>query len=205
MEIKTTCPKCLNQTTIERTAYFITVACEHCLEFWEIIDYEGCCREPRLAQVRFIDGGNRSHVREQCQNCGCLTTTSIGGMSPHTKQMLPVANKERRDQYSETRWEIYKGFIDRCKDLLSKKQEQKSTEWWQWYNSYLKSEKWLQKSKRVLERDGYLCQACLTRKATQAHHLSYEFVGHEPLFDLVAVCDPCHVHLHKIRNAKRAC
>jgi 5-methylcytosine-specific restriction endonuclease McrA len=56
-----------------------------------------------------------------------------------------------------------------------------------------------------LERDGHVCQACLSRKATQAHHLSYEFVGHEPLFELVAVCDKCHDHLHKIRNARKAC
>lgn len=205
MIVKTTCPKCQHPTTIERTEYFITVACENCLEFWEITDYEGCCKDPLLAQVKFIDGGGRSHVREQCQRCGSLTTTSKGGITPAQKSMLPVADKERRDEYTEKRWGLYRSFIEKCKELLQKRQSQKSTLWWQNYKAYLNSEKWRDKSRKVLERDNYTCQACLVRKATQAHHLSYEFVGHEPLFDLVAVCDKCHDHLHKIRNARKAC
>jgi hypothetical protein len=68
MSIKTRCPKCQHVTTVERTKYFITTACENCLEFWEIVDYEGCCDNPMIAQVRFIDGGGKAHVREQCQS-----------------------------------------------------------------------------------------------------------------------------------------
>jgi 5-methylcytosine-specific restriction endonuclease McrA len=64
------------------------------------------------------------------------------------------------------------------------------------YVDYLKSDKWLAKRRAVLERDGGICQACLIRAATQIHHKTYKRVGDEALFDLVAVCAPCHEKIH---------
>jgi 5-methylcytosine-specific restriction endonuclease McrA len=43
-----------------------------------------------------------------------------------------------------------------------------------------------------LERDDYLCQACLTNKAEEIHHLTYENIYDEPLYQLIAVCKRCH-------------
>lgn len=31
----------------------------------------------------------------------------------------------------------------------------------------------------------------------EVHHLTYERVGYEMLFDLISVCDPCHEQLHR--------
>ena len=67
--------------------------------------------------------------------------------------------------------------------------------WWDWYRGYLAGPVWREKRRRVLLRDGYFCQACHERTATQVHHLSYRYVGMEPDFDLVAVCEPCHAAL----------
>lgn len=63
---------------------------------------------------------------------------------------------------------------------------------WPTYKRYLKSPEWSARRKLVLRRDNRTCQACLTAEATEAHHLTYRHVFNEPLFDLVAICSPCH-------------
>jgi hypothetical protein len=60
------------------------------------------------------------------------------------------------------------------------------------YIPYLKSKEWKVKRLLVLERDNYLCQACLKSKATEVHHLTYKHVFNEPCFELVSICNPCH-------------
>jgi len=51
----------------------------------------------------------------------------------------------------------------------------------------------------VLQRDNHLCQACLSREATQVHHLSYRLfkeIGASAAFELVAICHRCHSKIH---------
>jgi 5-methylcytosine-specific restriction endonuclease McrA len=75
-------------------------------------------------------------------------------------------------------------------------QERKNREWWERYDKYLASPEWLALRRAVLKRDGHLCQGCLQNAATQVHHLTYERVGDEMLFDLVSVCKACHEKIH---------
>jgi hypothetical protein len=75
-------------------------------------------------------------------------------------------------------------------------QAREQAEWWHMYNDYLASAEWRMRRQRVLERDGHMCQGCLTRKATQVHHLSYAHVTREPLFELISICDACHTNIH---------
>lgn len=70
-------------------------------------------------------------------------------------------------------------------------------EFWSEYSVYLKSDEWREKRRRVLERDKHICQGCLSRTATQVHHLTYEHVGRELLFELVSICDECHEIAHE--------
>ena len=56
------------------------------------------------------------------------------------------------------------------------------------------------KKAKVMLRDKNICQACLTRQATDVHHLTYKHIYNEPLFDLVAICRPCHEKLHELEN-----
>lgn len=65
-----------------------------------------------------------------------------------------------------------------------------------WYAAYLLSPKWKAIRDKVLVRDGHRCQGCLGARATQVHHLTYDHVGDELLFELIAVCDFCHERVH---------
>ena len=67
------------------------------------------------------------------------------------------------------------------------------------YRDYLTTITWARKREAVLSRDDYVCQAQMvgcTDRASQAHHLTYDRIFDEPLFDLVAVCRNCHERLH---------
>jgi 5-methylcytosine-specific restriction endonuclease McrA len=74
--------------------------------------------------------------------------------------------------------------------------EQKQREWRERYEAHLKSDKWRVMRARVLKRDGGICQGCLTNKVTQVHHLTYDRMGDEMMFDLVSVCGDCHDRIH---------
>jgi hypothetical protein len=76
--------------------------------------------------------------------------------------------------------------------------------WWDKYDVYLKSEKWQLKRNKVLERAKRLCEACGEAWATQVHHVTYQHLFDEPLFDLRAVCVPCHDRLTVTDRARRA-
>ena len=75
-------------------------------------------------------------------------------------------------------------------------EEQRNTVWRDNYNDYMQSPEWREKRKKVLQRDQYLCQGCLRERATQVHHLTYDHLGNEPLFELTSICDSCHEQCH---------
>jgi 5-methylcytosine-specific restriction endonuclease McrA len=52
----------------------------------------------------------------------------------------------------------------------------------------------------VLQRANGHCEGCGQRKAVQVHHLTYEHVGQEFLWELRAVCSECHDRLHPDRR-----
>jgi hypothetical protein len=64
------------------------------------------------------------------------------------------------------------------------------------YHAYLASPEWAARSKRTLTLAGGTCQRCGRARAREAHHLTYERLGHEADADLLAVCVPCHLALH---------
>lgn len=65
------------------------------------------------------------------------------------------------------------------------------------YIAYLKGESWQELRRRVLERDNYLCQACLSKDAQDVHHITYANFGKEFCFELMSVCRDCHNLLHE--------
>lgn len=65
------------------------------------------------------------------------------------------------------------------------------------YNEYiLNSEEWKILREKILKRDNYLCQGCLTNTATQVHHHNYKNFTKELCFELISVCKPCHDKIH---------
>lgn len=58
---------------------------------------------------------------------------------------------------------------------------------------------WLLKDKDdvVMTRDQYQCKGCGHKQAEDVHHLTYDHIFDELLFELIAVCRDCHTRIHK--------
>ena len=66
------------------------------------------------------------------------------------------------------------------------------------YEAYLRSSEWQERRRKVLKRDGHLCQGCLERPACEVHHITYRNIRHEFCFELISLCTGCHRRLHGI-------
>lgn len=64
------------------------------------------------------------------------------------------------------------------------------------YSEYLASTQWAKRRRAIFARANGKCEGCGEGGAEEVHHLTYEHVGAEFLFELVAVCRKCHERLH---------
>jgi 5-methylcytosine-specific restriction endonuclease McrA len=133
--------------------------------------------------------GSRQYVR-QCTRCfkwgGTLPRSAVSAREIALALPLNAAARE-----------VWEGQRRRLRErLLAAEHADDSAQFWARYTEYLNSPEWAARRARILERDGFTCQACLAAKATQAHHLTYEHVFNELLWELVAVCLGCHERLH---------
>jgi len=147
---------------------------------------------PRARRIR----NGSDQWRTQCLDCGEPTSQSVkrhiawadGEPEPFDEEML--AEKRRRvDEYYERVYQL--GVAGR---------RRRDAVWWARYNAYLQSPEWRAKRDAVFDRELGVCQSCRKHAATQVHHLTYDHVFHEPLFDLAAVCDECHDRLHPVEK-----
>jgi hypothetical protein len=145
--------------------------------------------------VVYVQSNGTRVIRKRCVQCGELRNSVKKSEHPdYDKYEIVDA------AYIEARYEIirqkYQKKQEQKRQEFENEQQRKNKEWWEWYNNYLLTYKWRNKRQRVLERDKHICQSCLINKATEVHHLSYKFVGNEPLFQLVSICDTCHKMIH---------
>jgi hypothetical protein len=68
------------------------------------------------------------------------------------------------------------------------------------YDRYLASPQWAAKRQLVLKRAAGICEGCGLAKATDVHHTTYEHRYDEFLFELLALCHPCHERVHQDRT-----
>lgn len=165
---------------------------------------EPCLHEETVLAKRAYSNG-AEHFGKQCLKCGDWTSAKKPSF---TESLKAVAyDPAIRDQYAA---EVQRRFdLERAE--VERKRQQQNAAWWAAYSAYLLSDRWRSKRDRVLKRDNGLCQACLTRQASQVHHLTYDHCqnaqgefGYEPLFDLESICEICHRALTKLDRERRA-
>ena len=163
-----------------------------------------CSREARgVRLVAYVIASGDRRYGLRCETCG-----RINGSRPISAQLFSSQEREAADaqnleqsqeairQSTETLWHEQQARRDQ-------QNEAKEAEWWSRYEEYMLLGEWLAKREAVIRRDGYICQACLRARASQAHHLTYDHLFDEPLFDLVAVCLGCHEHITQQDRARR--
>jgi hypothetical protein len=165
---------------------------------WQRVSQEFACEHPTVVLTKFTKSNATVEFRKQCQDCG----DSIGCVKRATIPMeqlragIPDYDKtigERRRKAWQRRYEELKAEAEeeRLQELEERSQARR-----EWYQDYLRSPAWARKRQLVLEREESLCQGCRTSKAVEVHHLTYDHIGNELLFELVALCSACHRNAH---------
>lgn len=162
------------------------------------------CQHPEFVLCKRIIANGALQYWRQCVECGTGTAVARNRLTPSELDTPHTWDDTLSTRYyaeaSRRRTEAW----NRKQQERIEQENQTSREWWTAYNRYLQSPQWKERRQRVLERDNYLCQGCLTRRATQVHHLTYERVGNEMMFDLISICTPCHDALHEDKSQRRA-
>ncbi|MDE1484738.1 HNH endonuclease [Xenorhabdus bovienii] len=136
---------------------------------------------------------NSIHYVSQCMSCG----VQVESFKKSTA-LKNNPNQKLFDEDIKLNWESQREQkINAVIKIYGEEKQKTKDKFWGWYSIYLKSSTWRDKRELVLRRDNYTCQGCLRKKATQVHHLTYENVGDELLFELVSLCDSCHEKAHK--------
>lgn len=157
-----------------------------------------CSHDDARLVKRTVSNGV-THYGYQCQRCGHWTrSVRKATLSEQELLIVPLFDDELKEQWNADKASAWAAWRDRRRRLETTEWRAKRAR----YSAYLKTEQWRDKSRRVVERDG-TCRACEKRPATQAHHLNYNHIYNEPLFDLVGVCELCHGEISRMDKARR--
>lgn len=156
------------------------------------VGYLHCDCSVTAVRYRTRSNGTGAYVI-QCLSCG----REVRAVSKQSNEVIRLTERIPFDE------ELKVAYQQRQRDLWAKRERErederarKDTEWWRFYNAYLLTPTWRAKRAAVLDRAAGLCEGCRLNPATQAHHLTYDHVGNELLFELVAICGACHRRLH---------
>lgn len=147
-----------------------------------------CPHEQTELRLFAVKGG-QTQVRAQCLRCGAGVGNALGGIDRST---LAPADTEAADQYARQQQEARDAIAIRFIDSQGKR----DGAWWAKYEIYLHSPEWRAKRDLVLARCNWTCEGCGTEVATEVHHMTYEHVFAEFLFELKGMCHGCHQRWH---------
>lgn len=133
---------------------------------------------------RTIANGSIQFVR-QCLTCG----RSVGNPERKTPELAAVATP-----WDQAILDKYEARRSSSSEEIKKKYDRAA--FFRSYDQYLASPEWLEKRGLVLRRANSQCEGCGVQPAEEVHHLTYEHVGNEFLFELVALCHCCHERIH---------
>lgn len=156
------------------------------------------CSHEVCVPTRRVNSNGIETVFLQCQRCG---SGRCGKKSDYDMSALPDFDESIKERYMEE-WRRRAAESNR---KFLQEQEEKSSEWWQKYNDYLRSPHWMAVRSKVLRRDP-ICQKCMCRGSVVAHHLTYltyNQLGFTFPCECVGLCSNCHDEIHEALDEKR--
>ncbi len=153
------------------------------------------CKHEKTEKRRRANCNGVKVAVKQCLECGKSlgaipkNTVPYFELAPMFDDALRVAGEKVREQYWLERSAAARAAIEL-------QQHQKNADWNRRYQAHLLSEKWRRLRVKVFARSKGMCEGCADRHAEQVHHLTYDRMGNEMLFDLAAVCRHCHEEIH---------
>lgn len=165
------------------------------------------CKHTKSTPKKWFRTDGIQYVKSQCDECG-IRHGQLLLTSQHKNAQRGDENQHlNRHVVNQLTYTIYTEVATKISNEIKQKQpkntpapeKNKTTKRQKRYQTYMSSDAWRQKRLLVLERDLHKCTARMkgcTIKANHVHHVSYEFLGDEPLWDLQSVCVNCHRRIH---------
>jgi 5-methylcytosine-specific restriction endonuclease McrA len=150
------------------------------------------CEHDRTEVRRRVSDSGRVSYWPQCLCCGRFPKGQVAKATLADPDAVPNADDTLSDAYYAAQRRRQAAIEQRHVRL----QKRERAEHRRWYDQYLNSPRWRAIRRAVMERAQGLCEGCRRRPATEVHHLTYEHVGDELLWELKAVCDHCHRRCH---------
>lgn len=147
------------------------------------------CEHPRVSPPRLLRlaGAGGLQYRRQCLVCGQPVGLAIAKVQAERNATGPI---EDFDVELRVRGK------EHARALAQAAAAERRAERLREYDAYLASDAWRAKRAAVLRRCGGICEGCGQAPAVEVHHLTYQRVGRELLFDLVRVCRACRDAVH---------
>jgi 5-methylcytosine-specific restriction endonuclease McrA len=159
------------------------------------------CNHPNRTVIRWVNAGGTPVYKRYCRDCGPAVSEFIkhedaqrGGVN---LDISKDAIASRSNAYRRERQEAFDRIMLAAAERM---QPMRRTE----YDDYLRSPEWRSKVALIMRRARSVCEGCLVERADDVHHLTYENLGNEFAFELIALCSPCHTRLHDSKKAKVA-
>lgn len=131
--------------------------------------------------------------KRYCKECGIATTQHLGHrtIANTTVTLIDSTKREKLvDKYVRHRREGLDDLVGRCADRTQPSRRAN-------YAEYLNSPEWKALRSSVMERCEGICEGCRQKTAEDVHHLTYQHIGREFLFELVGLCRSCHTRWHE--------
>ena len=151
--------------------------------------FEPCPHERSAVRARRASRGEI--FARQCLECGALVGSwlkrdvalgTAGGPPEPWDEALNRAWEDRRVAAAKAEYEAAREAEERA--------------WRKRYRAHLRSLAWAQLRAKVFQRSRGRCEGCGEAEAYAVHHLTYAHLGAEFLWEVVALCDPCHARVH---------
>jgi len=167
---------------------------------WERAQREFFCGCQETVVAWLTDANGLILYRRQCVRCGEATSVRKSELAQTEIQLA-----RRFDEALHTRWcagrmarylELRE--VARQKEVAGweASQQRERPGWLARPTAATTGPGWEGKRLLVLTRCKYLCEGCGLRPARVVHHLTYDHLGDEFLFELVGLCYECHDRVH---------
>jgi hypothetical protein len=146
--------------------------------------FERC--ECQNTEIRRKGAGSNARFAAQCVDCGRMVGSWLKRSQVGVLELVRPWDEDLRDRHFRRQMDEH-----RLKSAADRQ------EWFRQHTEYLRTDAWQRRRIRVLERSEGLCEGCRERAAAHVHHLSYAHWQRELLYELVALCEPCHRKAHE--------
>ncbi len=148
------------------------------------------CTHPGPVIAACKDSMGRDYFNVFCSDCGkCLRSHLPHGEAKVIDERHPDDFRDLNARYTAAREKA----LDRIASAAAERMQPGNRAN---YDDYLRSDAWKRRAAKVMQRAGDLCEGCLTNPPTEVHHRTYENLGAEFAFELLALCDVCHNRIH---------